>query len=120
LKKTASNLCFAGGNFQADVMVIGDVPGRDEDIEGKVFAGQNALLLEKMLAAMGVIRGVSHQLSVAAAGKPHADRSGNSAVPAIFLRAIELWGLGSFFALRPVGAAPVGKERGLCTSRKMV
>ena len=54
LKKTASNLCFADGNLQADVMVIGDVPGRDEDIEGKVFAGQNLALLEKMLGAIGL------------------------------------------------------------------
>ena len=38
-------------------MVIGDVPGRDEDIEGKVFAGQNALLLEKMLGAIGLSAG---------------------------------------------------------------
>ena len=57
LKKTASNLCFASGNFLADIMVIGDVPGRDEDIEGRVFAGQNALLLEKMLGAIGLSSG---------------------------------------------------------------
>ncbi len=57
LKKTASNLCFAGGDPQSDVMVIGDVPGRDEDIEGKVFAGQNEMLLEKMLAAIGLSSG---------------------------------------------------------------
>jgi uracil-DNA glycosylase family 4 len=54
LKKTASNLCFAGGDPQAKVMIIGDVPGRDEDIEGKVFAGQNLVLLEKMLGAVGL------------------------------------------------------------------
>ena len=54
LKRTASNLCFAGGNLQAQIMIMGDVPGRDEDIEGKVFAGTNALLLEKMLAAIGL------------------------------------------------------------------
>jgi uracil-DNA glycosylase len=54
LKKTASNLCFAGGDPQAQVMIIGDVPGRDEDIEGKVFAGQNLVLLEKMLGAIGL------------------------------------------------------------------
>jgi len=54
LKKTASNLCFADGDPQAKVMIIGDVPGRDEDIEGKVFAGQNLLLLEKMLGAIGL------------------------------------------------------------------
>jgi len=54
LKKTASNLCFAGGDQTAQVMIIGDVPGRDEDIEGKVFAGQNLVLLEKMLGAIGL------------------------------------------------------------------
>ncbi len=54
LKRTASNLCFAGGNSHAPIMIISDVPGRDEDIEGKVFAGQNALLLEKMLGAIGL------------------------------------------------------------------
>ncbi len=86
LKKTASNLCFADGNPQAQVMIIGDVPGRDEDIEGKVFAGQNLLLLEKMLGAIGLSVHV-HQFiqfhSVAAAGKPHADRGRNPAVPAL-------------------------------------
>ncbi len=60
LKKTASNLCFMGGNSHAPVMVIGDVPGRDEDIAGQVFAGQNAALLEKMLGAIGLgLDGVS-------------------------------------------------------------
>ena len=54
LKKTASNLCFSGGDPQSKVMIIGDVPGRDEDIEGKVFAGQNLVLLEKMLGAIGL------------------------------------------------------------------
>jgi uracil-DNA glycosylase family 4 len=54
LKKTASNLCFADGNPEAQIMIISDVPGRDEDIEGKVFAGQNLLLLEKMLGAIGL------------------------------------------------------------------
>jgi uracil-DNA glycosylase len=52
LKRTASNLCFAGGNLAAPIMLIGDVPGRDEDIEGKVFAGSQAVLLEKMLGAI--------------------------------------------------------------------
>ena len=54
LKKTASNLCFADGDPAAQVMIIGDVPGRDEDIEGKVFAGQNLVLLERMLGAIGL------------------------------------------------------------------
>jgi DNA polymerase len=54
LQKTASHLCFTDGNPDAAVMVIGDVPGRDEDLSGKPFAGQNGVLLGKMLAAIGL------------------------------------------------------------------
>jgi uracil-DNA glycosylase len=54
LKKTASHLAFAAGNFDADLMVVGDVAGKDEDLAGTPFAGDNELLLSKMLAAIGI------------------------------------------------------------------
>lgn len=54
LKRTASNLCFAGGNLAGRAMVVGDVAGREEDLEGAPFAGQNAALLDKMLSAIGL------------------------------------------------------------------
>lgn len=54
LRKTASNLCFAGGNLAGHLMVIGDVAGRDEDVEGTPFAGASAVLLNRMLAAIGL------------------------------------------------------------------
>ena len=56
LKKTATNLCFADGNPQARVMLIGEAPGRDEDIEGKPFVGRSGQLLDRMLAAIGLSR----------------------------------------------------------------
>jgi DNA polymerase len=62
LPRTASNLCFAGGNFEGHTMVIGDVAGRDEDLEGAAFAGPAAALLARMLGAIG--------LSSAADGAP--------------------------------------------------
>jgi hypothetical protein len=34
LRLTAKNLVFADGNPQADLMLVGEAPGRDEDIEG--------------------------------------------------------------------------------------
>ena len=40
LKHTASNLCFADGNPGARVMIIGEVPGRDEDRMGIPFVGR--------------------------------------------------------------------------------
>jgi uracil-DNA glycosylase family 4 len=56
LKKTATNLCFADGNPEAHVMLIGEAPGRDEDIQGKPFVGRSGQLLDRMLAAIGLSR----------------------------------------------------------------
>lgn len=56
LKKTATNLCFADGNPQAQVMLIGEAPGRDEDIQGKPFVGRSGQLLDRMLQAIGLAR----------------------------------------------------------------
>jgi DNA polymerase len=56
LKKTATNLCFADGNPKAQVMLIGEAPGRDEDIQGKPFVGRSGQLLDRMLEAIGLSR----------------------------------------------------------------
>ena len=56
LKKTATSLCYADGSPQARVMLIGEAPGRDEDIQGKPFAGSSGQLLDRMLAAVGLSR----------------------------------------------------------------
>jgi len=56
LKKTATKLCYADGNPQARVMLIGEAPGREEDIEGRPFAGRSGQLLDRMLAAVGLSR----------------------------------------------------------------
>jgi DNA polymerase len=57
LKATASRLVFADGNPQAKVMLVGEAPGRDEDIEGLPFVGRSGKLLDRMLAAIGLDRG---------------------------------------------------------------
>ncbi len=54
LKATAKNLCFYRGAPRADVLIIGEAPGRDEDIEGKPFVGPAGQLLDKMLASIGL------------------------------------------------------------------
>jgi len=56
LKKTAMNLVFADGNPDSAVMLIGDVPAEDEDRQGHPFAGAVGLLLDRMLAAIGLDR----------------------------------------------------------------
>lgn len=54
LKATAKNLCFFRGAERAKVMLIGEAPGRDEDLEGKPFVGPAGKLLDRMLASIGL------------------------------------------------------------------
>lgn len=54
LKATAKNLCFYRGAPDARVMIIGEAPGRDEDLEGRPFVGRAGQLLDKMLSAIGL------------------------------------------------------------------
>jgi len=56
LRKTATNLCFSDGNPRAHVLVIGEAPGNDEDLQGKPFVGRSGQLLDRMLAAIGLDR----------------------------------------------------------------
>ncbi|MEH6750443.1 MAG: uracil-DNA glycosylase family protein, partial [Paracoccaceae bacterium] len=49
LKRGARNLVFADGMAGARVMVVGEAPGRDEDLEGRPFVGQAGQLLDRML-----------------------------------------------------------------------
>lgn len=56
LKFTASRLVFSDGNPDGPLMVIGEAPGREEDLEGKPFVGRSGQLLDRMLAAIGLDR----------------------------------------------------------------
>jgi uracil-DNA glycosylase len=60
LKATAKNLCFYRGQRRAALMLIGEAPGREEDLEGKPFVGRAGQLLDKMLAAIGLDEGQVH------------------------------------------------------------
>ena len=44
----------ARGNPEAELMFIGEAPGRDEDEQGLPFVGRAGKLLDKMIAAMGL------------------------------------------------------------------
>ncbi len=56
LKRGARNLVFADGNPAARVLVLGEAPGRDEDLEGRPFVGRAGQLLDRMFAAIGLAR----------------------------------------------------------------
>jgi len=54
LKATAKNTCFKRGSNTAKIMLIGEGPGRDEDIQGQPFVGRAGQLLDKMLGSIGL------------------------------------------------------------------
>jgi uracil-DNA glycosylase len=56
LKKRATQLCFADGNPEAEIMLVGEGPGADEDRIGKPFVGKAGQLLDRMLASIGLDR----------------------------------------------------------------
>jgi DNA polymerase len=47
---------FGVGNEHADLMIIGEAPGADEDRQGEPFVGRAGQLLNAMLAAIGLAR----------------------------------------------------------------
>mgnify|MGYP002621051330 CR=1 FL=1 len=56
LHQTRTQAVPGVGNHQADVMVIGEAPGADEDQQGEPFVGRAGKLLDQMLLAIGLKR----------------------------------------------------------------
>jgi DNA polymerase len=55
-KSSALNTVFADGDPDADLMVIGEAPGQEEDVQGLPFVGRSGKLLDRMLASIGLSR----------------------------------------------------------------
>jgi len=64
LKKGARNLVFSDGSPSAKVMIIGEIPDREEDMVGKPFVGEAGVLLDKMFNAIGYGRSLSKPLYI--------------------------------------------------------
>lgn len=53
---TRKNFVFGEGNFNADIFIIGEAPGRDEDEQGRPFIGRAGKLLTQIIEAIGFKR----------------------------------------------------------------
>jgi len=54
LKKSATNLVFAKGNCDAKVFIIGEAPGKNEDLQGVPFVGKAGQNLNEYLKIAGL------------------------------------------------------------------
>ena len=56
LAKQATQLVFGDGSVDADIVFIGEAPGKNEDLKGKPFVGAAGKFLEEMLGTIGMKR----------------------------------------------------------------
>ncbi len=56
LSETRTNVVFGVGDFGADLMFIGEAPGKNEDLQGVPFVGAAGQLLDDLLAEIGIER----------------------------------------------------------------
>jgi uracil-DNA glycosylase family 4 len=56
LAATATQLVFGTGNPDADIVFIGEAPGKNEDLKGKPFVGASGKFLDEMLASVSLMR----------------------------------------------------------------
>lgn len=94
LKRGARNFVFADGDPRARVMIVGEAPGREEDLEGRPFVGPAGQLLDRMFDAIGMSR--AHPAAESAVyitnvlpWRPPANRTPDAGEIAMFLPFLE-------------------------------
>lgn len=89
LKTTATNLVFGTGSPDADIMLVGEAPGRDEDREGKPFVGASGQLLDSMLRFLDLDRDRNVYITNILAWRPPGNRQPTTAEIAACLPFLE-------------------------------
>lgn len=56
LHELSDNLVFGEGDPDAQLMIVGEAPGEDEDLSGRPFVGRAGQLLDRVLASVGIER----------------------------------------------------------------
>ena len=89
LKKTATNTVFGDGNPNADIMLVGEAPGADEDIQGKPFVGRSGKLLDLMFETIGLTRAENLYISNIIPWRPPGNRQPTTAETTICMPFIQ-------------------------------
>lgn len=74
LKFGAKNTVFCDGNPEAKIMLIGEAPGEQEDLQGIPFCGKSGQLLDEVLSSIGISRAKNLYISNSIFWRPPANR----------------------------------------------
>lgn len=114
LKTGARNTVFADGVPGADLLVIGEAPGAEEDRTGKPFVGRAGQLLDRMLAAIGRSRKENVLISNVIYWRPPGNRTPTNTETAICRPFVErLIELTNPKAIMLAGGAPMQALMGI-------
>jgi len=83
IKRTANKTVFSDGNPAARIMLIGEAPGAQEDVQGIPFCGPSGALLDKMLASIGLSRAENAYITNTVFWRPPGNRQPNPEETAI-------------------------------------
>lgn len=64
LSETRTNVVFGVGDPDARLMLVGEAPGKNEDLQGEPFVGAAGRLLDELLAGIGVSRSEAYIANV--------------------------------------------------------
>ena len=101
----ATNIVPGEGSPTADVVLIGEAPGRSEDEQGRPFVGRSGLLLDELLAAAGLARADVFITNVVKARPP-----GNRDPKAAEVAHHRPWLEQQLALIRPQVVIPVGRH----------
>ena len=105
LAKTATNIVPGAGNPDADIMFVGEAPGKNEDLTGEPFVGAAGRILEKLLASIGLTRNDVFITSIVKYRPPN-NRDPKPEEKAAFLPYLER----QMGVVRPALIAPLGRH----------
>jgi uracil-DNA glycosylase family 4 len=97
------------GDFDSPLLIVGEAPGADEDLEGEPFVGRSGQLLTKLLKDAGIDRSSTY-VSNAVKCRPPGNRT--PSLEEIAVCKIWLWRemqqLSNLKVILPLGAIPTG------------
>lgn len=71
LCKNRQNIVFGVGNSKAEIMLIGEGPGADEDVQGEPFVGKAGQLMNKAFEILGIKREELYIANIVKCRPPH-------------------------------------------------
>jgi DNA polymerase len=104
LSEGRTQVVFGEGNPDADLMIVGEGPGEDEDLQGRPFVGKSGQLLDKILEAAGIPRPDIYIANIVKCRPP-----GNRVpMPDEFKSCTQLWLNRQLELIRPQILVPLG------------